>query len=226
MPVATISDVSTSATAPSVIDPTWVLLPGARAPHLNVPVVTTPRAVPIEVSVAAPAVVAMPWKQLSNGAGSRNEAKKRSVEVKRILADFRVNLTVSAEDYNEAVEAGAIFDEVNGVLFVSPRTDLLPVRKWLPFSLDGRMQSVFKVSDDYGILAFNPSIPRAVGPTKVDGSPDTSHLENIRVAEMLGLKSEEVPTTKVVLEPKLGSAQALHEDLAPAASTTCERSHP
>ena len=24
----------------------------------------------------------------------------------------------------------------------------------------------------------------------------------------------------------LGSAQALHEDLAPAASTTCERSHP
>ena len=39
-------------------------------------------------------------------------------------------------------------------------------------------------------------------------------------------KQEEMPTTKVVLEPKLGSAQALHEDLAPAASTTCERSHP
>ena len=87
------------------------------------------------------------------------------------------------------MEAGAIFDGVNGVLFVSPRTDLLPVHKWLPFSLEGRMQSVLKVSDDYGILAFNPSIPRAVGPTKVDGSPDTSHLENIRVAEMLGLKS-------------------------------------
>ena len=101
VPVATISDVSTSATAPrSVIDPTWVLLPGARAPHLNVPVVTTPRAVSIEVSVAAPTVVAMPWKQLSNDADSSNEAipKKRSVEVKRILADFRVNLTVSTED--------------------------------------------------------------------------------------------------------------------------------
>ena len=51
--LATISDVSTSATAPSVIDPTWVLLPGARAPHLNVPVVTTPRAVSIEVSISA-----------------------------------------------------------------------------------------------------------------------------------------------------------------------------
>ena len=114
---------------------------------------------------------------------------KRSVEVKRILTDSRVNLTVSSEDYNEAVEAGAIFDGVNGVLFVSPRTDLLPVHKWLPFSLEGRMQSVLKVSDDYGILAFNPSIPRAAGPTKMDGSPDMSHLENIRVAEMLGLKS-------------------------------------
>ena len=127
-----------------------------------------------EVSVAVPAVVAMPWK--------------RSVEVKRILADFRVNLTVSTEDYNEAVEAGAIFDEVNGVLFVSPRMDLLPVSKWLPFSLDGRMHSVLKVSDDYGILAFNPSIPRAAGPTKMDGSPDMSHSEIIQVAEML--KSE------------------------------------
>ena len=78
------------------------------------------------------------------------------MEVKRILADFRVNLTVSSEDYNKAVEAGAIFDEVNGVLFVSPRMDLLPVSKWLPFSLDGRMHSVLKVSDDYGILAWRP----------------------------------------------------------------------
>ena len=96
---------------------------------------------------------------------------KRSVEVKRILTDSRVNLTVSSEDYNEAVEAGAIFDGVNGVLFVSPRTDLLPVHKWLPFSLEDRMQSVCKVSDEYGILALDPSIPRAAGPTKMDGSP-------------------------------------------------------
>ena len=60
------------------------------------------------------------------------------VEVKRVLADFRVNLTVSANDHGEAVLAGAIFDEVNGVLFVPPRVDLLPVSEWLPFSLDGR----------------------------------------------------------------------------------------
>ena len=136
---------------------------------------------------------------------------KRSVEVKRILADFRVNLTVSSKDYNEAVEAGAIFDGVNGVLFVSPRTDLLPVHKWLPFNLDGRMQSVLKVSDDYGILAFNPSIPRAAGPTKMDGSPDMSHWENIRVAEMLGLKSE---TDSSITEAPVGG------DTCPASDGT------
>ena len=67
------------------------------------------------------------------------------MEVKRILADFRVNLTVSSGDYNKAMEAGAIFDGVNGVMYVSPRTDLLPVHKWLPFSLEDRMQSVCKV---------------------------------------------------------------------------------
>ena len=40
-------------------------------------------------------------------------------------------------------------------------------------------------------------------------------------------KQEKMQTTNVVLEPKLGSAEALYyEDLAPAASTTCERSHP
>ena len=133
----------------------------------------TPQAVPIEVSMIVPAAV----------------ETKRSVEAKRILADSRVNLTVSSEDYNKAVEAGAIFDGVNGVLFVSPRTDLLPVRKWLPFSLEDRMQSVCKVSDEYGILALDPSIPRAGGATKMDGSPDMSHLDNIRVAKMLGLKS-------------------------------------
>ena len=62
--------------------------------------------------------------------------KKRSVEVKSTLADFRVNLTVPSGDYNEAMEAGAIFDGVNGVMYISPRTDLLPVHKWLPFNLD------------------------------------------------------------------------------------------
>ena len=40
------------------------------------------------------------------------------------------------------------FDEVNGVLFVLPRVDLLPVGEWLPFSLDGRMHNVLKVTDD------------------------------------------------------------------------------
>ena len=51
--LATTGDISTPTTAPSVINPTWVLLPGTRAPHLNVPVVTTPRAVSIEVSISA-----------------------------------------------------------------------------------------------------------------------------------------------------------------------------
>ena len=111
--------------------------------------------------------------------------KRRPVEVKRVLADFRVNLTVPTGDHDKAVMAGAIFDEVNGVLFVPPRVDLLPVSTWLPFNLDNRMHSVLKVTDDYGIIAFNPSIPKAAGSTNMDGSPDMSHPENIRVAEML-----------------------------------------
>ena len=70
------------------------------------------------------------------------------MEVKRVLVDFRVNLAVSADDYGEAVLAGANFDEVNGVFFMPPRVDLLPVSEWLPFSLDGRMHNVLKVTDD------------------------------------------------------------------------------
>ena len=65
----------------------------------------------------------------------------RPVEVKRVLVDFRVNLAVSADDYGEAVLAGANFDEVNGVFFMPPRVDLLPVSEWLPFNLDGRTNS-------------------------------------------------------------------------------------
>ena len=105
--------------------------------------------------------------------------------VKRVLADFRINLTVSADDYEAAVQAGALFDEVNGVLFVPRRVDLMPVSEWLPFSLDGRMHNIDKVSDDYGIIASNPSIPKAAGPTKMDGSPNMTYSENIRVARML-----------------------------------------
>ena len=82
----------------------------------------------------------------------------RPVQVERVLADFRINLTVSADDYEAAVQAGALFDGVNGVLFVPPRVDLIPVGEWLPFSLDGRMHNVDKVSDDFGIIASNPSI--------------------------------------------------------------------
>ena len=62
--------------------------------------------------------------------------KKHSLEVKRVLAGFRVNLTVLSGDYNEAMEAGAMFDGVNGIMYILPRMDLLPVLKWLPFNLD------------------------------------------------------------------------------------------
>ena len=109
----------------------------------------------------------------------------RPVQVKRVLADFRINLTVPADDYGAAVLAGALFDKVNGVLFVPSRVDLLPVSEWLPFSLDGRMHNVDKVSDEYGIIAPNPSIPKAAGPTKMGGSPNMTYSENIRVARML-----------------------------------------
>ena len=42
-----------------------------------------------------------------------------------------------------------------------------------------------KVSDEYGIIAPNLSIPKAAGPTKMDGSPNMSYSENIRAARML-----------------------------------------
>ena len=58
--------------------------------------------------------------------------------VKRVLADFRVNLTVKASDYESAVQAGAEFDQVNGVLFVPPRVDLMPVGEWLRFTVQSR----------------------------------------------------------------------------------------
>ena len=45
------------------------------------------------------------------------------------------------------------------------------------------------MADEHGVLAFDPFIPRAAGPTKMDGSPDMTHIENARVAEMLGRKS-------------------------------------
>jgi hypothetical protein len=106
-----------------------------------------------------------------------------------VLADFRVNLTVRAEDYEMAVTSGALFDEINGVLFVPPRFDLKPLEKWLPFDLS-RLQreggdGFVKVDDDCGIITWQPSIPKAAGPTKSDGSPNMSFAENIRVAEMI-----------------------------------------
>ena len=100
------------------------------------------------------------------------------IDVTRVLADFRVNLTVRAEDYELAVTSGALFDEINGVLFVPPRIDLKPLEKWLPFDLS-RMQreegnSLVKVDDDCGIIMWQPNIPKAAGPTKSDGSPNNT----------------------------------------------------
>ena len=51
-------------------------------------------------------------------------------------ADFRVNLKVPPEQAQACVDAGAVFDTTNRVLFVPPRTDLRPLRQWLPFDLD------------------------------------------------------------------------------------------
>ena len=65
--------------------------------------------------------------------------------------------------------------------------DLLPVLKWLPFDLDHYQYC--KVNDEYSVLAPDPSMPGAAGPTNMDGSPDMTHVKNVKVAEMLGLKS-------------------------------------
>ena len=60
-----------------------------------------PRAVPIEVGMVTPTPLAPMGRPV----------------VKRLLADFRINLTVNADDYESAVQAGAKFDEVNGCSF-------------------------------------------------------------------------------------------------------------
>ena len=98
----------------------------------STPVGTPPRAVPIEVGMVTPSGAVQ--EQLVTPMG-------RPVQVKRV---FRINLTVPVDDYEAAVLAGALFDKVNGVLFVPSRVDLLPVSEWLPFSLDGRMHNVDK----------------------------------------------------------------------------------
>ena len=113
--------------------------------------------------------------------------EKHSVEVKRILTNSRVNLTVPSKDYNAALEAGAMLDDTNGIMYISPRMDLLPVLKWLPFDLDHYQYC--KVNDEYSVLAPDPSMPGAAGPTNMDGSPDMTHITNVKVAEMLGIKS-------------------------------------
>ena len=106
----------------------------------------------------------------------------------RILADFRVNLTVTYEDRGACEAAGGLFDAACGVLYMPPRVDLRPVEKWLPFMLD-RPGAVANrsvaVSDDYAILTHNPQIPKAAGPIKADGSPNMSVGANIRVRDLL-----------------------------------------
>ena len=62
---------------------------------------TAPQAVPIEVSMVIPAAI----------------RKRHSVEVKRVLSDFRVNRTVPSGD-NEAMEAGAMLDGANGIMYI------------------------------------------------------------------------------------------------------------
>ena len=68
-----------------------------------------------------------------------------------------------------------MLDEANGIMYILPRMDLLPVLKWLPFNLDHYQYC--KVDDEHGVLAFDPFIPRAAGPTKMDSSPDMTHMK-------------------------------------------------
>ena len=94
------------------------------------------------------------------------------IDVARVLADFRVNLTVRAEDYEMAVTSGALFDEINGVLFVPPRIDLKPLEKWLPFDLSRLQREGVTVSSRWtttaassrGSLAY-PRRPARPSPT-------------------------------------------------------------
>ena len=126
----------------------------------SAPVCTPSRAIPIEVGMVTPSNAVQEQSVTPMG---------RPVQVKRVLADFRINLTVSADDYEADVLAGAFLDEVNGVLFVPPRVDLMPVGEWLPFSLDGRMHNVDKVNDDYGITRpIRPSPRPRVRPRWTD----------------------------------------------------------
>ena len=90
---------------------------------------------------------------------------------RRVLVDYRVNLTVPYSDRDACEHSGGLFDQVNGVLFVPPRVDLKPFEKWLPFEIESAGRP--------GVLIA------AAGPTKADGSPNMSMGANIRVRNLL-----------------------------------------
>jgi len=90
---------------------------------------------------------------------------------RRVLVDYRVNLTVPYSDRGACEDAGGLFDQVNGVLFVPPRIDLKPFERWLPFEIESASRP--------GVLVA------AAGPTKADGSPNMSMGANIRVRNLL-----------------------------------------
>jgi len=99
----------------------------------------------------------------------------------RVLADYRVNLTVHYDERHECVSAEGVYDSKNEVLYVPARVDLRPFEKWLPFAL----QDAGHTATSGGMLMHRPGVIAAAGPTKADGSPNMSVGANIRVRDML-----------------------------------------
>ena len=96
-------------------------------------------------------------------------------------ADFRVNLTVAADDAARCVSAGGKYDVANGVLYAPARTDLRPLREWLPFDLD----SAGSDAPSGGVIPVTSPAPRGAGPIKSDGSPNMSFVANKQMRQLL-----------------------------------------
>ena len=95
-------------------------------------------------------------------------------------ADFRVNLTVPANEADACGDAGGVLDAINGVLYAPPRVDLRPLQRWLPFDL-----AVVQTDPRTGVVPDQRDIPHGAGPVKSDGSPNMSFSSNKRVRDML-----------------------------------------
>ena len=118
---------------------------------------------PLKVDEPAKTVVGLPSTS-AEPALAEAPLMGTPVSSSRILADYRVNLTVHYDEHDECVAAGGVYDIRNEVLFAPPRVDLRPLEKWLPFALEDTGHT--RTSGGM-FLMHRPGVIAAAGSTKV-----------------------------------------------------------